>query len=322
MTQHPSHAGHGIDGYDLIGDIHGCETALQTLLKRLGYRDKGGVMRHRSRKAIFLGDFIDRHPGRGVIAIVRPMVEQGSALAVIGNHEFNALGFGLPHPELSGRRLRERLGHTFEQHQPFIEEFQGNEREYLDTLSWFQTLPLWLDLGELRVVHAVWDEGAMALIKEQIGTTLLLLNTQRALPLFQCGTLLFEAAEFVLKGIERPLPAGVQFKDTDGKIRNKARIKWWLEDGKSYRWQDAVLGPPSLTRQLGEKMMMAQDFPQYPSNAPPVFVGHYWLSGEPAPLSTNVACLDYSIARGGALVAYRWDGEQTLVKERFLAVTN
>jgi len=218
MTQKSLQTAHGIDGYDLIGDIHGCETALRALLKRLGYRNKEGVLRHPSRKAIFLGDFIDRHPGRGVIAIVRPMVEQGSALAVMGNHEFNALGFGLPHPKILGRRLRDRLGHTFEQHQPFIEEFKGNERDYLDTLSWFQSLPLWLDLGELRVVHAVWDECAMALIKEQIGTTLLLLNTQRALPLFQHGTLLFEAAEFVLKGIERSLPVGIQFKDTDGKV--------------------------------------------------------------------------------------------------------
>ena len=313
---------HGIDGYDLIGDIHGCESALRTLLKRLGYRDKGGVMRHPSRTAIFLGDFIDRHPGRGVIAIVRPMVEQGSALAVMGNHEFNALGFGLPHPEHPDRRLRERQGHTFEQHRPFIEEFNGNEPEYLDTLEWFQTLPLWLDLGGLRVVHAVWHEGAMALIKEQIGTPLRLLNTQRSLPLFQHGTLLFEAAEFVLKGIERPLPAGIQFKDADGKIRTKARIKWWLQNRKSYRCKDALLGPSSLMRQLGNRRMMAQDFPQYTANAPPVFIGHYWLSGTPAPLSTNVACLDYGIARGGALVAYRWDGEQTLIKEHFLAVVN
>jgi len=313
---------HGIDGYDLIGDIHGCESALRTLLKRLGYRDKGGVMRHPSRTAIFLGDFIDRHPGRGVIAIVRPMVQQGSALAVMGNHEFNALGFGLPHPDRSGRRLRERQGHTFEQHRPFIDEFNGNETEYFDTLEWFQTLPLWLNLGGLRVVHAVWHEGAMALIKEQIGSTLLLTDTQRALPLFQHGTYPFEAAEFVLKGIESPLPPGTRFRDTDGKLRIKARIKWWLEDGKEYRWQDAILGPPSLTRQLGENMMQAQNFPQYPATAPPVFVGHYWLSGEPEPLSPNVACLDYSIARGGALVAYRWDGEQTLKKAHFVAVTN
>ncbi|MCS5627620.1 MAG: serine/threonine protein phosphatase, partial [Planctomycetes bacterium] len=51
--------------------------------------------------------------------------------------------------------------------------------------------------------------------------------------------------------------------------------------------------------------------PYAPEN-PPVFVGHYWLRGEPELLAANVACVDYSIARGGALCAYRWNGEQKL----------
>jgi len=44
----------------------------------------------------------------------------------------------------------------------------------------------------------------------------------------------------------------------------------------------------------------------------PVFVGHYWLTGTPELLSNKVACVDYSVAKGGKLVAYRWDGEPTL----------
>lgn len=35
-------------------------------------------------------------------------------------------------------------------------------------------------------------------------------------------------------------------------------------------------------------------------------------------LSSNIACVDYSVARaGGALVAYCWDGEQRLEDEKF-----
>ena len=56
-----------------------------------------------------------------------------------------------------------------------------------------------------------------------------------------------------------------------------------------------------------------------PSHAPighdggkPVFVGHYWLTGTPERLSNKVACVDYSVAKGGKLVAYRWDGELEL----------
>lgn len=44
----------------------------------------------------------------------------------------------------------------------------------------------------------------------------------------------------------------------------------------------------------------------------PLFFGHYWLTGNPAQLSEKAACVDYSIAKGGKLVAYRWDGEPDL----------
>jgi hypothetical protein len=52
----------------------------------------------------------------------------------------------------------------------------------------------------------------------------------------------------------------------------------------------------------------------YAATEPPVFVGHYWLPpGRPEPLASNVACVDYSVAKdGGKLVAYRWDGEDVL----------
>jgi hypothetical protein len=80
--------------YDLIGDIHGYADELVQLLQKLGYGLADGCYRHPARKVIFLGDFIDRGPKQGeVLQIVIPMVQQGSALAVMGNHEFNALAF-------------------------------------------------------------------------------------------------------------------------------------------------------------------------------------------------------------------------------------
>ena len=35
----------------------------------------------------------------------------------------------------------------------------------------------------------------------------------------------------------------------------------------------------------------------------------------PERLATNVACLDYSVAKGGMLCAYRWDGESEIDNE-------
>jgi len=60
---------------------------------------------------------------------------------------------------------------------------------------------------------------------------------------------------------------------------------------------------------------------EYSDEAPPVFLGHYWMEGDPEPLAPNIACLDYSVAKpGGKLVAYRWDGEQTLSQDKFIWV--
>lgn len=55
-------------------------------------------------------------------------------------------------------------------------------------------------------------------------------------------------------------------------------------------------------------------------NGTPVFVGHYWLTGTVAPLDDRVACLDFSGAKGGPLVAYRWRGETVLRSEGFETV--
>ena len=53
-------------------------------------------------------------------------------------------------------------------------------------------------------------------------------------------------------------------------------------------------------------------------DGPPVFIGHYWMSGKPELQSPKVACVDYSAAKDGPLVAYRWDGEQELDASRFV----
>jgi hypothetical protein len=54
----------------------------------------------------------------------------------------------------------------------------------------------------------------------------------------------------------------------------------------------------------------------------PVFIGHYWLVGDPAPLRRDIACLDYSVAaqRSGKLCAYRFKGESKLLEENFIWV--
>lgn len=54
----------------------------------------------------------------------------------------------------------------------------------------------------------------------------------------------------------------------------------------------------------------------------PTFIGHYWLDPKEAlaPLTRKVACVDYSVAKGGPLVAYRFDGEPDLAAGKFVAI--
>ena len=79
---------------DLIGDIHGHADKLTLLLEKLGYRNNNSVFFQPTRKVIFVGDYIDRGPQiKRTLEIVKGMVDNGSAIALMGNHEYNALCF-------------------------------------------------------------------------------------------------------------------------------------------------------------------------------------------------------------------------------------
>jgi len=303
--------------YDLIGDIHGHADELTQLLDSMGYRLNRGVYEHPERKVIFLGDFIDRGPQiRQVLDVVRPMIEGGKALAVMGNHEFNALAFHTKHMEREDAFLRTRDNKNIRQHGQTI--LQLTDTHLTDSINWFATLPMWLDLDGLRVVHACWDDEAIATIKsnrpgnEAITSQFL---HAAATP----GTLLFDAVETVLKGKEVELPEGRYFLDKDGHSRTATRTRWYASAaGQTYRTY-------ALTDKLDfdDELMpeVIRTAVPYPPDAKPLFVGHYWLSGEhPELLAENIACVDYSVAKGGFLCAYRWQGEQKLDKGQFFWV--
>ncbi|MEJ2419880.1 MAG: metallophosphoesterase [Exilibacterium sp.] len=70
----------GFQGYDVIGDVHGCAITLIRLLERLGYTKRAGVYRHRRRQAVFVGDVVDRGPRiREALHLVHDMVNAGAA---------------------------------------------------------------------------------------------------------------------------------------------------------------------------------------------------------------------------------------------------
>ena len=295
--------------YDLIGDIHGHADALRQLLGKLGYTQQKVGYRHPERQAIFLGDFIDRGPQiREALEIVRPMIDSGAALAVMGNHELNALAFHTDDPNKPGEHLRPHNEKNSYQHAATMSQLPAGELN--SYLNWFRTLPLWLNLDGLRVVHACWDETRMAKISGPISDEFLYSACLS-------GGSLFEPVEVILKGKEVSLPPGATFRDKDGHERSATRVKWYEPaHGHTYRTYAMASEPIESDLPLTAEVIRAAV--PYPEDAKPVFVGHYWLSGShPKLLRQNIACVDWSVAKDGFLCAYRWDGEQKLNTAKF-----
>ncbi|MFE4055531.1 polynucleotide kinase-phosphatase [Streptomyces sp. NPDC059096] len=130
--------------FDIIGDIHGCRSELETLLSALGYAD--GVHPD-GRTAVFVGDLVDRGPDSpGVLRRVMDMVGAGSALCVSGNHE-NKLGRRLRGGKV---QLTHGLAETVEQLGKEDDAFLARVGEFIDGLVSHYVL----DGGKLVVCHA------------------------------------------------------------------------------------------------------------------------------------------------------------------------
>lgn len=301
--------------YDIIGDIHGHAEKLTALLGKIGYRHHLGAWRHPDRTAIFVGDFIDRGPGQlETIRIVREMLDAGTALAVMGNHEFNAIAWYMPDPESSGDHLRCHTDKNRGQHQAFLTETEDDPTLHAELVEWFLTLPLWLDLPGLRVIHACWHPGSMADIEPHLKPGRRL-DPALVVAASRDGSMEYRAIETLIKGLEVDLPPGHQFHDKDGNPHDNVRVRWWDANATTYR--SAAILDPAAQATLPDLPIPASAQLGYPGDVP-VFFGHYWCQGVPGPLAPHVACVDYSAGNGGPLVAYRWEGESELNARGFI----
>lgn len=304
--------------YDIIGDIHGHADILESLLRKLGYQKKSGAYRHPERRAIFLGDLIDRGTQQqATLAIVFGMLDSGSAQCVAGNHEFNAIAYGTMGD--SGY-LREHSTKNSQQHAAFLHEFPLSSQRHRDILSRLKELPVTLDFGDFRCVHACWHQPTidrLACIINDDGT----LPDALLVALSTPGTEAYNAIELLLKGPEVDLPESVSFTDAQGVIRTRSRILWW-DDALPDMASRLLLGSASARHRekLNTLALNLDALPVYTRDQPPVFFGHYWLKGKPRLMTENAVCLDFSVAKNGYLAAYRWQPGQALSSENFVFV--
>jgi hypothetical protein len=306
--------------YDIIGDIHGHAGELKDLLNKLGYqKNADGIFSRQGHQAIFAGDFIDRGTQNlAVLRTVMPMVEQGHALAVMGNHEYNAICFHTKHPE-TGVPLRAHSEKNIGQHKTFLAEFGGEKELLSEVIDWFKTLPLFLDLDGLRIVHAEWNFALIQRLKNLSGDhKKFLLDEEFLLNSTIEGSVEHKIVETLLKGSEIDLPEGYHFEDKDGTARDAVRIKWWQASGDTFR--DVAMLNDDQIHKIPVWPFPPNSIIPYPANEKPVFFGHYWMQPPVTILAQNAVCVDYGLAKGGVLCGYKWGGESFLQSEQFLFV--
>lgn len=264
----------------------------------------------------FLGDFIDAGSGvaqpsdRLVLREVRSLVDAGRAVAVMGNHELNAILFH--RTDDNGTPLRSREPKNAKQHRSFCDAFDVATSDALEWTEWFLQLPLWMDLCNLRLVHAYWSRSAIETVSARRPDGRLRAEDLKEVAAKRSD--FAKAVNLLLTGPEVRLPEGVSFHDKAGHLRHHARLAWWRSDKTT--WRSASLSVPNTQDLPDSEIPTLKTFEFYPKDEPAVLVGHYKMLGQPTIEAPNAACLDYP----DAACVYLWNGEARLEQKALVLV--
>ncbi len=92
------------------------------------------------------------------------------------------------------------------QHREVLDQVTGADRGRF--LDWFATLPLWLDLGDLRVIHACWHEPSISVVQQRCGTSTPFGELSHLVDAITEGDPLHHAVETLLTGPENLVEHG------------------------------------------------------------------------------------------------------------------
>ncbi|MGB5444364.1 MAG: metallophosphoesterase [Psychromonas sp.] len=260
-----------------IGDIHAQYNKLLKLLKHLDFDIDDLESNTGDAQLVFIGNLIDSEAGfagdhLNLLRLIKRLVDNNYAYCLLGNHEFNAIGWATKLK--TGQWARPHSAHNFKQHQCFLEAVGEGSEQHSYWINWFKTLPFFIEFESVRAIHACWDESVLKAIAPYLNENHSLKEAfwQNA---FDPDHELFGLCETLLKGPEYPLAKGEFYFDKSGEKRTKKRSQWW----QFYDLQD---------------------------NTSPVIIGHYTLSGLPQAKSKNVVCVDYNAAKAEQpLVSYQ-----------------
>ncbi|WP_025565529.1 metallophosphoesterase [Psychromonas sp. SP041] len=250
-----------------IGDIHAQYNKLTDLLKVINFDTNDSNSMSAGGQLVFIGDLIDSVPKNdgdhlALLNKVKSLVENNHAFCLLGNHEFNAVGWATQ--KENGEWARPHSDNNRKQHNAFLEAVEEGSMEHKRWISWFKSLPLFIDFGTVKAIHACWDEDVIEQIKPYLNAN----NSLKEIhwvDAFDKTHELFNLCETLLKGPERK--ADKPFTDKTGKVRTQKRIEWWADS-------------------------------EYKEPIVPIVIGHYTLNCLPKVLSNKVVCVDYNAAKG------------------------
>lgn len=227
---------------DIVGDVHGEIAALDALLRHLGYSADG--CHAENRRLVFVGDLVDRGPDSpGVVEWVRRLIEAERAQCVMGNHELNIL---------LGRRKPDNIWffhHELSADHPAAHRPQAwaDKPTQEAMLHFFERLPLALERSDVGVVHACWNEDAIAIARPARNAIVLHRASEAKIEAEIQRRRLGDAAVIkLMQQNENPvklLTSGPEARAATpfrcmGKLRHERRVAWWGE----YRGPLCVFG--------------------------------------------------------------------------------
>lgn len=302
--------------FDIIGDVHGYAVLLKKLLKEMGYSKADGIWRHPERTAIFIGDFINRGPQiRETLEIVHSMTLAGSALTILGNHEYTAILYHIK--DSKGDYLSKHISVNRGQIQSTLTAFKNYKQEWKDYLRWFRSLPLYMDLGKIRIAHAYWNDEEMKFLSGFIPEGKMKKSFLRSIHENQhpAASIIYKT----LKGLEFQSPSDLIIKCSKGIGRNIFRMNWW-ESPVNKTFRDLSFGNKFILPAYRVPVEIAPTFEPYSPEKPIVFIGHYCLTEGPKIVQSNICCIDGCVTGNQKLSAYRYNGEEMLIVENIITV--
>lgn len=300
--------------YFIIGDVHGQYDRLLRRLKSVGLKIKNDTYQLETGKILFLGDLVDRGPdSRKVVTLAKKLTEQGIAEVILGNHEFNLLGYLT---RLDKRSFfRRHTTKNNKQCKATLKSYKGHPEVLEEHLAWLKGLPLFIENAHFRAVHACWDENWIKWLKKKYPKGL---ESKRFFRnSFTVGKKSFFCIERLLKGPELDVPSQFDTVDSDGNIRTGVRYKWWQENNGlklkkvatkwNSNWENIQVMPEMEKNKLS-----------YPKETKPLFIGHYNFAGHPEFYNSNFLCLDCSDKEGNRVLIYRHELGKPLSPENII----